>query len=175
MIDWEFCKKFRFVPTNEWFMHNPASVLENNTHNLLLDFDIQTDHLISARQSDLIVINKKKKKEENLQNSKLCCPGWAPSKTNTKWKKKHKYPDLARELKKLERERDGYTSCNCSCWYSHQRINKGTGGLGNKRTNGDHPNYCITEINQNTEKSPRDLRRLAVTQTPVKAHQLTLI
>ena len=27
---------------------------------------------------------------------------------------------------------------------------------------------------QNTEKSPRDLRRLAVTQTPVKNHQLML-
>ena len=30
-------------------MHNPTSVLENNTHKLLWDFDIQTDHLISAR------------------------------------------------------------------------------------------------------------------------------
>ena len=33
------------------------------------------------------------------------------------------------------------------------------------------PNYCITEINQNTEKSPGGLGRLAVTQTPVKDHQ----
>ena len=33
---------------------------------------------------------------------------------------------------------------------------------------GDHPNYCITEISQNTDKSPGDLRRLAVTQTSVK-------
>ena len=41
-------------------------------------------------------------------------------------------------------------------------------------TNGDHPNYII-EIGQNTEKSPGDLRRLAVTKTPVKDHQLTLV
>ena len=27
-------------------------------------------------------------------------------------------------------------------------------GLGNKKTSGDHPNYCITEIGQDTEKSP---------------------
>ena len=40
-------------------MHNPASVLENNTHKLLWDFDIQTDHLISARRPDLIIIKKK--------------------------------------------------------------------------------------------------------------------
>ncbi len=33
-------------------------------------------------------------------------------------------------------------------------------------TSGDHPNYCIIEIDQNTEKIPGDLRRL-VTQTPV--------
>ena len=35
---------------------------------------------------------------------------------------------------------------------------------------GDHSNYCIFEISQNTEESPRDLRRFAVTQTPVKAN-----
>ena len=39
----------------------------------------------------------------------------------------------------------------------------GTGGLGNKRTSGDHPNYSIVEIGQNTKKSPGDLMRLAVT------------
>ena len=34
----------------------------------------------------------------------------------------------------------------------------------------DHPNYYIIENGQNTKKSPGDLRRLAVTQTPVKDH-----
>ena len=42
-----------------------------------------------------------------------------------------------------------------------------TWGLGNNRTSGDHPNYCIFEIGQNTEKSPGDLRRIVVPQTPV--------
>ena len=40
---------------------------------------------------------------------------------------------------------------------------------------GDHPNYSIIENGQNTEKSPGDLRRLTVTQTPVKNTQLTLM
>ena len=44
-------------------MHNPAPVLENDTHKLLWDFNIQTDHLIPARRPDLIIINKKKKKK----------------------------------------------------------------------------------------------------------------
>ena len=53
-------------------------------------------------------------------------------------------------------------------------LGKGTGGLGKKRS-GEHPDYSIVEISHNTEKSPGDLRRLAVTQTPVKDHQLTLV
>ena len=40
-----------------------------------------------------------------------------------------------------------------------QRIGTGTGGLGNKRTNGDHPNDFIIKIDPNTEKVPMDLKR----------------
>ena len=40
-------------------MHNPAPVLENDSHELLWDSNIQTDHLIPARRPDLIIINKK--------------------------------------------------------------------------------------------------------------------
>ena len=39
----------------------------------------------------------------------------------------------------------------------------------------EHPNYSITKISQNTEKSPGYLRKLAVTLTPVKDHQLILL
>ena len=52
---------------------------------------------------------------------------------------------------------------------------KGLKDLENNRTSGDNSNYCIIEISQNTEKSPGDLKRLAVTQIPVKDHQLTLM
>ena len=43
-------------------MHNSALVLENDTHKLLWDFDVQTNHLISARRPDRMIINQKKKK-----------------------------------------------------------------------------------------------------------------
>ena len=56
-ILWEMCNIFKFDHTNEWYMHNPASVLENDTHKLLWDFDIHTDHLVSAKRLDLIIIN----------------------------------------------------------------------------------------------------------------------
>ena len=42
-------------------MHNQTSVQENETYELLWDFDIQTDYLISARRPDLIIINNKKR------------------------------------------------------------------------------------------------------------------
>ena len=43
------------------------------------------------------------------------------------------------------------------------------------RTSRDHPDYMIIKIGQNTEQSPGDLKRLAVTQTPLRNHQLTLL
>ena len=52
---------------------------------------------------------------------------------------------------------------------------KGNAGFGGWRMSGDHPNYSIIENGQNNEKSPGDLRRPAVTQTPVKNYQLKLM
>ena len=46
--------------------------------------------------------------------------------------------------------------------------------LKNKRTSGDHPNYRIVGIGQNTEKSLGNLGTLALTQTPVENCQLTM-
>ena len=60
VINWEMCKKLKFDHANKWYMHNSAPVLENYTHKLLWDFDTQTDHLISARRPDFIIIIKKK-------------------------------------------------------------------------------------------------------------------
>ena len=56
-------------------------------------------------------------------------------------------------------------------------VTKGSvqGGHRNKGTSRDHPNNTIITISQNTEKSPGDLRTLAVTQTPVRNHRLTLV
>ena len=47
--------------------------------------------------------------------------------------------------------------------------------VGSWRPSGDHPNDSMIENAQNIEKSLGDLRRLAVTQTPMKDHQLTLM
>ena len=65
----------------------------------------------------------------------------------------------------MEHENDGDTSGNWDVRYSHQRFCK---TIRNKEMSGNHPNYSIVEISQNTEKSLGDFKRLAVTQTPVK-------
>ena len=76
-------------------MHNPAPVLENDSHKLL--WDLQTDHLIPARRPNLILINKKKRICKIVAFTVL-----ADHKINLKEsEKKDKYLDLARELKKL--------------------------------------------------------------------------
>ena len=81
-------------------MHNPAPVLENATHKLLWDFNIQTDHLIPARRPDLIIIKKKKKKKKICKIVDFAVP--ADHRINLKeCEKKNKYLDLARKLKKL--------------------------------------------------------------------------
>ena len=98
VIHWEMCKKFEFDHSNKLYMHNQASVLENNTHKLLWDLNKQTDHLISARKPDLIIINKKKERICKIVDFAV------PADHRIKLKecdKKDKYLDLARELKKL--------------------------------------------------------------------------
>ena len=78
-------------------MHNPEPLLENDTHKLLWDFHIHTDRLISARKPDLIIINKKKKTCKIVD---LVVPADLRIKLK-EYKKRAKYLDLARELKKL--------------------------------------------------------------------------
>ena len=80
---------------NKWYMHNPGSALENDTDNLLWAFDMQTDHLISARRPDLIIIYKKR----ICKNLDLGVPADHRIKLK-ECEKKDKYLHLARELKK---------------------------------------------------------------------------
>ena len=113
-------------------------------------------------------------KKENVPNCGLCRSGWSQGKLKKK-ANKYKYLALARELEKsMEHESNGDANCNWGIRYSHQRIGTRTGGIGNKRISGGYANYSIVEIGHNTKKSPKDMRRLAVTQSPEESHQLML-
>ena len=74
-------------------------------------------------------------------------------------KKKDKYLDLARELKKLWNMKLTVISIVIGALGTVTNGSR-TGGLGNNGTSIDHPNYNIIEIGQNTEKNPGDLKRL---------------
>ena len=51
-------------------MPNPESVRENEAQKLLRDFDIQTDHLFSARWPNLVIINKTNNKQQKPKKKK---------------------------------------------------------------------------------------------------------
>ena len=82
------------------------------------------------------------------------------------YEERDKYLDLARELKKLWNIKVAIISIIIDLLGT---VTKGlvtrTGQLGNIATSVDCPNKSIVENNQNTRKSPKNLRRLAVTQT----------
>ena len=49
-----------------------------------------------------------------------------------------------------------------------QKFGKGAGEVVNRRMSEEYLNYNVVKICQNTEKSPRDLRILAVTRTSMR-------
>ena len=134
-IHWEMCKKFKFNRTYKWYMHNPGAVLENDTHQFLWDFDIETDPIISARRPDLIIMNKKKRTCKSVDFA-------VPADHRLKRKKMLKEGHVPRHWlgteKTEEHESDNNTNRNWCFWYSYQRIIKETRGLGNKKPIGDY-------------------------------------
>ena len=74
----------------------------------------------------------------------------------------------------MEHESDADTNFIWSAWNGLQRLGKGAERVRNRRQSRDHLSYRIVKIGQNTDKSPRELWSLVVTQTPVKDYQLTL-
>ena len=91
--------------------------------------DIKTDHLILARRPDLIIINKKKR-TYSIVDFAVSADHRIELKES---EKKDKYLDLGMELKKtVEHGSDNDMNRVWSFWYSHRRIIKDIGGLGNE-------------------------------------------
>ena len=75
----------------------------------------------------------------------------------------------------MKSEGNGDTNYNWCTWNGPQGLGKRTVWVRNRRANRDYSDKSIFEIGPNTEKSSDDLGRLAVTWTPVKDNQLTLM
>ena len=85
-------------------MRNQKYVLDNEMHKILWDFEIQTGHLISAKRPDFVITQRKKRKEKKKQWTCRLVDFVVPADHRVKLKeskKKDKYLDLGRELKKL--------------------------------------------------------------------------
>ena len=118
-------------------MHNLESILENEALKIHWDFEIQTDHLISDRQLDRVIVNNNKNKKRKKKRICRIVDFAALAVHRVKLKeseKTDKYLDFVRELKTMEHESDGDTNCNWHARYSHQRNETGIGGLGHKKT-----------------------------------------
>ena len=72
-----------------------------------------------------------------------------------KKKKRDKYKDIARELKKLWNMKVTVILIVIGALGTLTKgLVQGLKGLEKKRTSRDHPNYSIIKIDQNTKKSP---------------------
>ena len=91
------CGKCGFSRVDKWFENQPETVIENNDYKLLWDYNIQTDHKISARRPDLVIINKK---EQTCHVIDIAVPEDTAVKAKEE-EKLEKYQDLAREIQKM--------------------------------------------------------------------------
>ena len=127
-----------------------------------------TNQLIPPRRQDQVLINKLiiNKKRELIIHGFSYYEG-----SQRKNKRKHKDRQfMSRTRKAMEHVDDGYSICNYDTLKGPKSPER---KAGEKKNNLDHTDYIIIKIGEYTGKSPRDLRKLAVTQTLVKYHQLT--
>ena len=161
------CKKFKLNHTDKWYLHNPAPVLENNTQTPMGHW--HTDESPNLSQETRPYNNQQKKKKRICKIGDFAVPADHRIKLK-ECEKKDKYLDFARELKKQQNMRVTIVPIVIGAFGTVTK-----GGLGSWQPSRDHPNDSIIKNGQNSEKGPGNLRRLAVTQAPVKDHQLMLM
>ena len=93
---------------------------------------------------DFVIINYKKMRTCRIAYFAVPAAHWV------KLKESEKRNKFLENWKIVEQESDDHTNCNWCSWYYHQRIDRRAGGFGKKRTGGDHRNYVMVEIGQNT-------------------------
>ena len=94
LIYWELCKRLKFDPTNKLYKHK-SECSKNEMHKILWRIEIQMDHPILTKRSDLVLIIKKRMCQlvDFTIHADLRI-------TMKEREKMDKYWDLARELKK---------------------------------------------------------------------------
>ena len=91
-------------------------------------------------------------------------------------KKKSKYLNFAREVKKLWNMKVTVITIIIAALDTvTKRLVKELEGLKIRGQVETIQTIALLKIRQNTKKSPKDFRTLAITQTPVRIHRLTLV
>ena len=94
VIHWELCKKFISDHTNKWYIHNPESVLRNETHTPLGFWNANGSRNLSQTTGPY--------NNQQQQQKRVLAELWSDYKVKLKEnEKKDKYQNLAGELKKL--------------------------------------------------------------------------
>ena len=93
------------------------------------------------------------------------------------WRQKagQMYGPKQRAEKAVKHEGDGDISSIVGPWNNPWEPGNETWRTGDYKKNWNYTSHSTTKISQDTEKSLGDLRRLAVTYTPVKSHLLELV
>ena len=96
IVHWKLARKCNFEAGDKWYEHEPESVLENEDYKILWNFSIQT-HVIEARWTDLVVVDKKRRACKIID---FAVPGGIRIEEKEK-EKIVKYQDQGRESQKI--------------------------------------------------------------------------
>ena len=96
IVHWKLARKCNFEAGDKWYEHEPESVLENEDYKILWNFSIQT-HVIEARWTDLVVVDKKRRTCKIID---FAVPGDIRIEEKEK-EKIVKYQDQGRESQKI--------------------------------------------------------------------------
>ena len=62
IVHLELCQNFGFAGKVKWYNHKPVTFVDNDRVKILWDFNIQTDHVIQQKRSDIVVMHKTERK-----------------------------------------------------------------------------------------------------------------
>ena len=118
----------KFDYTNKWYMHNLESFQENKTQKPFRYFELQTNLLILARRTELMIVNKKKKKKKKKRTCRIVdfaaqADQRVKLKESEKGKKKRQVRGTCLVTEKTtEHQNNCDTSCNWCSRYNHQGL-----------------------------------------------------
>ena len=95
LLHWHLCKKYNIVLTDRWVEHSSEAVMEDYVIKLLLDVNIQCNHVIEAGRPDTVIMNKSGRTCIIVD---IAVPGDSRIRHKEK-EKEEKYKDLKRDIK----------------------------------------------------------------------------